>query len=136
MVAESDSANIFKIGLLVFEILQNIPWIRSWKDFSNRTSRSKVMTKFQFICKCYAITCNTCKVHVYSFFALWFVHSKLCQFLTKSLQNFKGGRWQTNFRLPKYYVINIFKLEYLRYLLSDWDQTCFDKSRMTVSFIS
>ena len=106
------------------------------KIFSNRTRRSKVMTKFQFICKCYAITCNTCKVHVYSFFVLWFVHSKLCQFLTESLQNFKGGRWQTNFRLPKYYVINIFKLEYLRYILSDWDQTCFVKSRMTVSFIS
>ena len=94
MVAESNSANIFKIGLLVFEILhnqhfrmpyllwfssncngvwcskwQNIPWIRSWKDFSNRTSRSKVMTKFQLICKCYAITCNTCIVYVYSFFS-------------------------------------------------------------------
>ena len=77
------------------------------------------MAKFQFICKCYAITCNTCKVHVYSFFVLWFVHSKLCQFLTESLQNLKGGRWQMNFRLPKYYVINIFKLEYLRYILSD-----------------
>ena len=56
--------------------------------------------------------------------------------MTESLQNFKGGRWQTNFRLPKYYVINIFKLEYLHYLLSDWDQICFGKSRMTVSFIS
>ena len=43
-----------------------------------------------------------------------------------------GGRLQTNFRLPNYYVIDIFKLEYLRYLLSDRDQTCFGKSRMTV----
>ena len=54
-----------------------------------------------------------------------------------SLQNFKGVRWQTNFRLPKYDVINIFKLEYHvhRYLLSDFqDQTCFGKSRMTMSF--
>ena len=92
------------------------------------------MTKFQFICKCYAITCNTCKVYAYSFFVLWFVHSFLCQFLTESLQNFKGGRWQMNFRLPKYYIINIFKLEYLRYLLSDWDQTCFGISRMTVFY--
>ena len=94
------------------------------------------MTKFQLIFKCYAITCNTCKVHVYSFFVLWFVHSWLCQFLTESLQHFKGGRWQTNFRLPKYYVINIFKFEYRRYILSDWDQTCLGKSRMMVSFNS
>ena len=44
-----------------------------------------------------------------------------------------GGRLQTNFRLPNYYVIDIFKLEYLRYLLSESDQTCFGKSRMTVT---
>ena len=47
---------------------QNIPRTRSWKDFSNRTSGSKVMTIFQFICECYVITCNTCKVH--SFFVV------------------------------------------------------------------
>ena len=41
-----------------------------------------------------------------------------------------------NFRLKRYYVINIFKLEYLRYLLSAWDQTYFGKSRMTMTFIS
>ena len=41
-----------------------------------------------------------------------------------------------NFRLKRYYVINIFKLEYLRYLLSVWDQTYFGKSRIKVSFIS
>ena len=41
-------------------------------------------------------------------------------------------------RLPKYYVINAFKLEYLRYLLSDLDQTCFGKkkTRMTMPFNS
>ena len=54
--------------------------------------------------------------------------------MTESLQNFKGGCWKTNFRLPKYNVINVFKLEYLRYLLSDWYQTYFGKSKMTVRF--
>ena len=38
------------------------------KRFLNRTIGSKVMTIFQFICKCYAIACNTCKVH--SFFVV------------------------------------------------------------------
>ena len=35
---------------------------------------------------------------------------------------FKSGRWKKNFRLPKYNVINIFKLKYLCYSLSDWYQ--------------
>ena len=35
-----------------------------------------------------------------------------------------------------YYVIIIFKLEYLNYLLSERDQTCFSKGKMTMTFIS
>ena len=96
------------------------------------------MTKFQFICKCYAITCNTCKVQVYSFFVLWFVPFKTLLILNRITSN----------RISKVVVDkqtsgcrNItssiyLKLEYRRYLLSDWDQICFGKSRMTVSFIS
>ena len=86
MVSESAGENSFKIGLLVFEILHNqyfrkpyllsflsncngvlcskwqyIPWTRRRKDVSNRTSHSKVMAIFQFICKCYAITCKHVK---------------------------------------------------------------------------
>ena len=41
------------------------------KIFLNQTSCSKVIAIFQFICNCYAITCNTCKVHVYSFLIVW-----------------------------------------------------------------
>ena len=33
-------------------------------------------------------------------------------------------------------VISIFKLEYLRFVQSNWDQTGFGKSKMTVTFIS
>ena len=40
-----------------------------------------------------------------------------------------------NFRFWRYYVINIFRLEYLRYLLSHADQTGFDKRWMTVYFL-
>ena len=40
-----------------------------------------------------------------------------------------------NFRFWRYYVINIFKLEYLRYLLSHAHQTGFDKRWMTVYFL-
>ena len=47
--------------------------------------------------------------------------------MNESLQNFKCGRWKRNFRLIKYYVIDIFKLEYLCYLLSDWYQIYFIK---------
>ena len=92
------------------------------------------MTIFQFICKCYAIIYNTCKVHVHCFLVVWFIHPYFGQLLTESLQNFNCGRWQMSFLLPKYNVINIFKLKYLRYFLSDWDQTCFGKNRMTVTF--
>ena len=41
-----------------------------------------------------------------------------------------------NFRFRRYYVISIFKLEYLRFVQSNWDQTGFGKSKMTVTFIS
>ena len=37
-----------------------------------------------------------------------------------------------NFRFRRYYVIYIFEFEYLYYLLSDWDRTCFGKSRITM----
>ena len=47
--------------------------------------------------------------------------------MNESLQNFKCGRWKRNFRLIRYYVIDIFKLEYLCYLLSDWYQIYFIK---------
>ena len=40
-----------------------------------------------------------------------------------------------NFRFWRYYVINIFKLEYLRYLLSHADQTGFGQRWMTVYFL-
>ena len=40
-----------------------------------------------------------------------------------------------NFRFWRYYVINIFKLEYLRYLLLHADQTGFGKRWMTVYFL-
>ena len=133
MVAESDSANIFKIGLLVFEILhnqhfrmpyllwfqsncngvccstwQNIPWIRSWKDFSNRTSCSKVMTKFQFICKCYAITCNTCKVT-----CIFFLCPLVCPFKTLSILDqitSKFQRWSLTNELP---VAEVLRHQYI-----------------------
>ena len=39
------------------------------------------------------------------------------------------------FRFWRYYVINIFKLEYLRYLLSHADQTGFGERWMTVYFL-
>ena len=69
------------------------------------------------------------------FFIAWFFHSLLRQFLTEFLQIINCGRWQRNFRLDRYYVIIIFKLEYLRYLLSDRGQTCFSISRMMMTFI-
>ena len=40
-----------------------------------------------------------------------------------------------NFRFWRYYVINIFKLEYFRYLLSHADQTGFGERWMTVYFL-
>ena len=49
--------------------------------------------------------------------------------------NLNYGLWERNFRLPRYYVINIFKWENLSYFLSDWYQTCFYQSRM-MTFIS
>ena len=45
-------------------------------------------------------------------------------------------RWKRNSLFLIYYVINIFQLEYLRYLLSNWDQNGFGKSRMAVTFFS
>ena len=64
-----------------------------------------------------------------------------CPFIALSIlegitPNLNCGVWKRNFRLPRYYVIKIFKLEYPCYLLSDWYQTCFDQSRMTMTFIS
>ena len=41
-----------------------------------------------------------------------------------------------NFWFRMYYVISIFTLEYLHYVQSNWDQTGFGKSKMTVTFIS
>ena len=70
------------------------------------------------------------------FFIAWFVRSLLHQFLTDFLQIINCGRLQRNFLLDRYYVIIIFKLEYLRYLLSDRGQTCFSISRMMMTFIS
>ena len=61
-----------------------------------------------------------------------------------SIHNFANS-WQSHFklsflvvdkRLPNHYVINIFKLEYLHYLLSVCDQTYFSNSRMTITFSS
>ena len=40
-----------------------------------------------------------------------------------------------NFRFWRYYVINLFKVKYLRYLLSHADQTGFGKRWMTVYFL-
>ena len=37
-----------------------------------------------------------------------------------------------NFRLNRYYVINILKLAYIRCLLSDWAQTSFSKIRFII----
>ena len=41
-----------------------------------------------------------------------------------------------NFQLTRYYVTDIFKLEYLRYLLSELDQIGFGESKMTMTFFS
>ena len=56
----------------------------------------------------------------------------ITQFLTESIEIFNCGRWKRNFRLQRYYVINIFKLRYLRYLLSGWAQICLSKIRLTI----
>ena len=64
-----------------------------------------------------------------------------CPFITLLIlegitSNLNYGLWKRNFRLPRYYVINIFNLENLCYILSDWYQTCFYQSRMMMTFIS
>ena len=69
------------------------------------------------------------------FFIAWFIRSKLRQFLTEYLQIIKCGHWEWNFRFSRYHVIIIFKLEYIRYLLSDRCQICFSKRRKMMTFI-
>ena len=64
---------------------------------------------------------------------IFFLYRLICQVITPPILD----RITSNFQLSsvkkgtsglwRYYVINIFKLEYLRYLLSHADQTGFDK---------
>ena len=70
------------------------------------------------------------KVNVYSFFIVWFLNSWPHHFKFSTIVGKKR-----NFRFWRYNVINIFKLEYIRYLLSHADQTGFDKRWMTVYFL-
>ena len=64
---------------------------------------------------------------------IFFLYRLICQFITPPIldritSNFQlSSLKKRNFRFWKYYVVNIFKLEYLRYLLSHADQTGFDK---------
>ena len=53
---------------------------------------------------------------------IFFLYRLICPLITPSIldlitSNFQ--RWSLNFRLHMYYVINIFKVAYLRYLVSD-----------------
>ena len=76
-------------------------------------------------------------VNAHSSFIAWFVRLYLRQFLTEILQIINCARWQRNFRLHRYYVIIIFfKLEFLRYLMSDRGLTYFSISSMMMTFIS
>ena len=73
---------------------------------------------------------------------------KWMQFFSQSKRatHTKLNYWPNHFKISKVVVDKwtsgcrsitssiYLKLEYLRYLLSDWDQTCFGKSRMKVSF--
>ena len=59
-----------------------------------------------------------------------------CRSITSSIYlNWNMWSLTWSFRLPRYYVIIIFKLEYRRYLLSDRGKICFNKSRMMMTFI-
>ena len=64
---------------------------------------------------------------------IFFLYRLICQFITTPIlyritPNFQlSSVKKRNFRFWRYYVINIFKLEYLRYLLSHADQTGFGK---------
>ena len=84
------------------------------------------MPIFQFTRQYCEIACNACKVHEYYFLIVWIFHSYFCHFLKESLQIFNCERGIRNFRLPRYYVINIFKFNYICYLLSDWYQNYFE----------
>ena len=66
------------------------------------------------------------------FFLYRLISPFITQFLTESLQIFNGGCWKKNFRLHRYYVMNIFKFAYLLYFLSDWNQISFSKIRLMI----
>ena len=70
------------------------------------------------------------KVNAYSFFIVL-----ICPFITQpNLDRVTSifKMWSLKKELPV--DDNIFNSEYLRYILSDWDQTAFGKSRMTMTF--
>ena len=90
------------------------------------------MTIFQFICKCYAITCNTCKVH--SFFVVGlFIHNSV----NSCPNHFKDSTVVVDKRTSG--CRSITSSIYLNWNISVIyfrieNQTCFGKSRMTGTF--
>ena len=70
-----------------------------------------------------------------------FLYCSICRFIPPQILDWVNSNFQLmllkkNFRLKRYYVINIFKLEYFLHLLSVWYQTYFGKRRMTMTFRS
>ena len=84
------------------------------------------MTIFQFICKCYAITCNTVK---YISFFVKLVCPFIAEFLTESLQNLNLGHWQTQLPVAEQYVTDIFGISPL-IIVGLRSNFCFGKSKM------
>ena len=97
-----------------FEVIQNIMW--PWRPPWPLGSRARSMHILSLLFD----------LSIHTSVNSWLSHFKFSTVVVE----------KRNFRLKRYYVINIFKLEYLRYLLSVWDQTYFGKSRMTMTFIS
>ena len=61
------------------------------------------------------------KVNAYSFYIVWFVDSYLCKFWIKSLQISNCCCWKKELLVEAVLRHHIFRLEYLRYLLSVWE---------------
>ena len=68
----------------------------------------------------------SCKVN--NFFLYRFIRHYITNYITSNFQQLSLRKG----KLRRCYVINFFKLEYLRYLLSDWPQTSLSKIRLMI----
>ena len=129
-----DMTSLSVPDLLRISLLFTLDWVTIWSERSEISVWLWGNVKYHVTLKVTLAFEVNGNVNAYFFF----LYHLVCQFITPSiiiLLTLKFQLWslKRNCRFRRYYIINVFRLKYLHYLLSDWDLTSFGKSRMTTT---